>query len=122
MVLPPFALARNALGWKTDLRSRFIAELLGQRALKKRGKMCEPNARSVSDRWMLRPFLRKSRVIADRCGFGPFRTTFPGTGAVMAEPPSIDQLAERCDYRALMPPAARSSADDVLLNSINRPE
>jgi hypothetical protein len=40
----------------------------------------------------------------------------------MAEPASIDQPAERRDYRALMPPAARSSADDVLLNSINRPE
>src|ERR1700730_12112980 len=67
MVLPPFALARNALGSKTDLRSRFIAELRDQRALKKRGKMCEPNARSVAHRRVLRPFLQKSRIIADRC-------------------------------------------------------
>src|ERR1700682_6072615 len=71
MVLPPFALARNALGSKTDLRSRFIAELLGQRALKKRGKMCGPTARGAADRSVLRPFLQKSRIIADRCGFGP---------------------------------------------------
>jgi hypothetical protein len=42
MVLPPSALARNALGSKGAFRSRLIAEL--PKSLKKRGKMWRPNA------------------------------------------------------------------------------
>src|SRR5712691_3664301 len=38
MVLPPFALARNALGSKTGFRARFIAEFLVRKEPEKTGK------------------------------------------------------------------------------------
>src|ERR1700732_827384 len=104
MVLPPFALARNALGSKTDLRSRFIAELLGQRALKKRGKMCRPTARSAADRSVLRPFLQKSRIIADRSGFGPLGRHSPELAQSLLNRPALTSPPSAATCRALAYP------------------
>src|SRR6266536_279026 len=66
MVLPPSALARNALGSKTGFRARFMAEFLVRKSLKKTGKNMSVNMEAehfatVQNDWILRQFHSPNR-------------------------------------------------------------